>query len=155
MIKYSDNGAFGAIVSDPRINSEFTQVYSLFRLPAPGLTGSTTDFMSPKSFSSVFRALYNSSFFEWGLSEQVLSLLSQTTFTQGLVSGVPSTTPVSHKFGENTDELHDCGIVYSPKHPYLLCIMTRGNNAQNLESALQQISNIVWKFAAQGGMGQN
>lgn len=146
MIKYSDNDAFNAIVSDKQINAEFVQVYSLFRLPPDALTGNTVDFMSPKSFSSIFRVLYNSSFFEWDLSEQILELLSQTTFTQGLVAGVPSSTLVSHKFGENTDELHDCGIVYYPDHPYLICIMTRGQDGTKLESVIAGISKIAWNF---------
>jgi beta-lactamase class A len=110
------------------------------------LQGSTTDFMSPKSFSSVFRTLYNSSFFEWSLSEQVLNLLSQTTFTQGLVAGVPDGTVVSHKYGENTDELHDCGIVYHPGRPYLLCVMTRGSNVHSLEMTIAHISKMAWDF---------
>jgi beta-lactamase class A len=146
MIKFSDNDAFDAIVADPKINAEFVQIYSLFRLPTTALIGSTTDFMSPRSFSSIFRTLYNSSFFEWNLSEQVLDLLSQTTFTSGIAAGVPAGTPVAHKFGENTDELHDCGIVYYPDHPYLLCVMTRGNNAVKLESVIQGISGAAWSF---------
>ncbi len=154
MIKDSDNGAFDAVVADPKINAEFAEVYSLFRLPPAGLTSTTTDFMSPKSFSAVFRTLYNSSFFEWNLSEQVLSLLSQTTFTKGLVGGVPAGTVVSHKFGENTDELHDCGIIYYPGRPYLLCVMTRGSNARSLETAIQSISKMVWDFVDQGRLTQ-
>ncbi|MDB5239193.1 MAG: beta-lactamase class A-like protein beta-lactamase [Candidatus Parcubacteria bacterium] len=155
MIKYSDNDAFNALVADKRINSEFTQVYSLFKLPEAGLMGSTTDFMSPKSFSTVFRTLYNSSFFEWNLSEQVLNLLSQTTFKQGLVGGVPGSVVVAHKFGENTDELHDCGVVYYPNDPYLLCVMTRGTNADALGAVIGKVSKIVWDFVGQGGVSQN
>jgi beta-lactamase class A len=152
MIKDSDNGAFDAIVSDPAINNKFAQTYSLFRLPPQALAGSTTDFMSPKSFSAVFRVLYNSSFFEWNLSEQVLSLLSQTTFTKGLVSGVPAGTLVAHKFGENTDELHDCGIVYHPERPYLICVMTRGTDENSMESAIQHISSMVWDAVDKGDL---
>ncbi len=154
MIKYSDNDAFDAIVGDSRINKEFVQIYSIFRLPETALAGNTQDFMSPKSFSSVFRALYNSSIFQWDLSEQVLSLLTQTTFTQGLVAGVPAGTPVAHKYGENTDELHDCGIVYYPNHPYLLCIMTRGSDLTKLESVISGISSTVWNFVDKGTLTQ-
>jgi beta-lactamase class A len=149
MIKYSDNDAFNAIVSDKKINASFVQAYSLFRLPPDALAGNAVDFMSPKSFASIFRVLYNSSFFEWNLSEQILDLLSQTTFTQGIVGGLPPGTLVAHKFGENTDELHDCGIVYYPGHPYLLCVMTRGKDIARLESIIQNVSRLSWEVAGQ------
>lgn len=104
------------------------------------------DYMSPKDLSTVFRSLYNSSLYEWQLSEQALKLMSQTTFKQGIVAGVPEGTAVSHKFGENTDELHDCGIVYYPEHPYLICVMTRGGDFDKLVTSISQISKTVWDF---------
>lgn len=155
MIKYSDNDALYALLSDQRINEEFNTLYGLFRLPSDPAT-IPVDFMSPKSFSVVFRTLYNSTIFEWGLSEQILSLLTTTTFTNGLVAGVPSTVAVAHKFGEkaNTDqannvvsrELHDCGIIYYPNHPYLLCVMTRGNDFTQLEDVISGLSKTVYNY---------
>jgi beta-lactamase class A len=146
MIKNSDNDAFLAMVSDARINAEFNKIYGLFRLPPEGLTTKGLDFMSPKSYATLFRILYNSTFFSWDISEQALSLLSETTFDKGLVAGVPPEIRVSHKFGENTDQLHDCGIIYYPKNPYLLCVMTKGKNLQSLESSISGISKIVYEY---------
>ena len=66
---------------------------------------------------------------------------------------MPSNIKISHKFGEvvftNDDsskstELHDCGIVYYPKHPYFLCIMTHGDNFDKLESTIKDISGAVY-----------
>jgi beta-lactamase class A len=155
MIRYSDNSALDALLSDSNINNEFTQIYNLFRLPAVSAT-STSDFMSPKSYSSVFISLYNSSLFPWALSEQVLNLLANTTFTQGLVAGVPSGTIVAHKFGESSDtdssgniidrQLHDCGIVYYPGDPYLLCVMTRGQDYPTLAGVISGVSNLVYNY---------
>jgi len=146
MIKNSDNDAYYAIVSDPNIKNEFVQIYNIFRLPDVGLQQGATDFMSPKSYAELYRVLYNSSFFDWDLSEQVLDLLTQTTFNQGLVAGVPTGTVVAHKFGENTNELHDCGIVYYPDHPYLVCIMTKGSNLTEMQTAIAGISKSIWNF---------
>jgi beta-lactamase class A len=164
MIKDSDNDALDAVLSDPKIDAEFSQVYALFRLPKPSAT-TTTDFMSPLLFSGIFRSLYNSSFFQWDLSEQVLRLLSQTTFARGLVAGVPRDTTVAHKFGENTDvslpsgtvidrELHDCGIVYYPGRPYLLCVMTRGRGFPDLETTISGISRLVWDSVSRQNAGR-
>jgi hypothetical protein len=73
----------------------------------------------------------------------------ESTFTQGIVAGVPAGTRVSHKFGEfsagtNLKQLHDCGIVYKPAHPYILCVMTQGNDFNNLAATIAKISKTVW-----------
>ncbi len=149
MIKNSDNDAFLTIVSDKTISKEFEKTYNLFRLPSVGLEDSSIDFMSPKSYSAVFRILYNSSFFSWNLSEQLLESLTLTNYKNGLVSGVPVGVKIAHKFGENNDELHDCGIVYYPGRNYLLCVMTKGNNLKSLESVISGISNIVYTYVDQ------
>lgn len=154
MIIDSDNDALRALDTNPQIVSTFNFLYSLFKLPVT--TATSTDFMSPKSYSALFRVLYNSSLFPWDLSEQTLNLLSQTSFDQGLVIGVPAGTVVSHKFGENTAltsdgavvdrELHDCGIIYYPNDPYLLCVMTKGQDFPSLQSIISDISKKAYDF---------
>lgn len=146
MIESSDNDAFLAIVSDQRINNEFTQAYNMLHLPPAGLVDSASDFMSPKSYATLFRILYNSTFFSWQVSEKVLELLSKTNFDKGLVAGVPANIEVAHKFGENTDELHDCGIIYYPEHPYLLCVMTKGSDLKVLEGIIAGASKTVYNY---------
>lgn len=63
---------------------------------------------------------------------------------------MPASVKVAHKFGErlledSTRQLHDCGIVYYPENPYLICIMTHGNVYENLEKTIQDISKMVYK----------
>ncbi len=73
-----------------------------------------------------------------------------------VVAGVPSTVDVAHKFGERTTlasdtestetkQLHDCGIVYFPENPYLLCVMTRGTDFKVLEGIISDISRMVYE----------
>lgn len=100
-------------------------------------------------YSSFFRILYNSSYLSRDDSEQFLADLAQSSFTHGIVAGVPAGTRVAHKFGEfsegsNLNQLHDCGIVYRTNRPYLLCIMTRGNDFNNLAATIAKISKSVW-----------
>ena len=77
-----------------------------------------------------------------------MNILAQSEFKAGLVSGVPATIEVAHKFGEHSEEgmvqLHDCGIVYYPRHPYLLCIMSKGPNFEFLDDAIVGVSKIVY-----------
>jgi hypothetical protein len=63
---------------------------------------------------------------------------------------------VAHKFGEHRNatvsgeiaetELHDCGIIYYPEHPYFLCIMTKGENLPSLESVISSASKLVYTY---------
>ena len=102
--------------------------------------------LTAKEYASFFRILYNASYLSKKSSEEGLSLLSQSEFKDGIVSSLPKNIVVAHKFGEREEEgkdgkiinqLHDCGIVYYPDYPYLLCVMTRG------ESSLTDLSNII------------
>ena len=112
------------------------------------------DFITIRAFALFFRVLYNSTYLSRDMSERALDILSQTDFKDGLVAGVASNTPVAHKFGEfsllNPEhlvlkrELHDCGIIYYPKHPYLLCVMTKGGDFFQLENVISGISRIVY-----------
>ena len=154
MTLYSDNGADLALLSNDRIDNEYTSLYKIFRLPVA--ISSTEDFMSARSYSAIWRTLYNATVLSDNTSEQVLHLLSLSTFKDGLVAGLPASTTIAHKFGEFTDkdinglvidhELHDCGIIYYPNHPYLLCIMTRGNDFPTLASVIANISKIIYTY---------
>lgn len=97
----------------------------------------------------MFRGIYNGSLLNKENSNKVLEWLSQSKFKDGLVAGVPGSVMIAHKFGErlledNTKQLHDCGIVYYPDNPYLLCVMTHGNDYEKLEKVIQDISKMVY-----------
>ncbi|MHB8845681.1 MAG: serine hydrolase [Nitrospirota bacterium] len=109
--------------------------------------------LSVKQYASFFRILYNASYLNRKMSERGLQYLSRSEYKNGIVSGVPPAVMVAHKFGERehtapdgamTKQLHDCGIVYYPDHPYLLCIMTRGKDFDKLSHAIQDISRTVY-----------
>ena len=153
MITYSDNVALDVLMSNKAAG--FQRVYKDLRFPVTTDNG-TSDFMTARSYAVIFRTLYNSTYLPWELSERALSLLASTTFNNGLVAGVPAGTVVAHKFGEHTNlgpsgnplwhELHDCGIVYYPGKPYLLCVMTSGQDFSKLESVISGISALTYQF---------
>lgn len=148
LLAYSDNTA--AVVLDFVLRDDTSDVYTDLGIqPAIG-TGYTID---AKTYSSFFRVLYNASYLSKASSEQLLELLSRSSFTQGLVAGVPAGTVVSHKFGEfaqaNEKQLHDCGIVYKKGHPYILCIMTLGKNYDTLPGVISNVSKMVYTIVDQ------
>lgn len=146
MIMYSDNKAayYLARKADPRI---LNKVYTDLGLQFP--TQDFEDFMTVKEYASFFRVLFNASYLNREMSELALSILSRSLFKDGLVAKLPRGVEVSHKFGERTldgvQQLHDCGIVYYPKRPYILCIMTRGKDQKRMEESVASISGIIFE----------
>ena len=116
------------------------------------------DTMSPKAYALVFRVLYGASYLNKEMSNKALELLTKTMFNEGIVAGVPNNIAVAHKFGARTaipaegklkgtpaKELHDCGIIYFPEHPYVLCVMTRGTNFEQLAQTVAEISKTAYQ----------
>lgn len=113
-----------------------------------------------KDFAAFFRILYNASYLNRDMSEFALGILARTTFKSGLVAGVPVDVPVAHKYGERmvknidtkaiTDQqLHDCGIVYHPKSPYILCVMTQGKDYKKQMAFIEEVSRYVYKSVSE------
>ena len=150
MITDSDNGAMDMLTQS--VDQQYLNgVYSDLNLVNPD-TDPDNYTISTKDYSLFFRVLYNATYLTRADSEKALSLLSQATFKDGLVAGLPIGTVVAHKFGEHitgTDgqaqsvELHDCGIVYGTGGPYLLCVMTRGTSLPAVSSLIAGISKMV------------
>ena len=155
MILYSGNNARFLLKRNlyGKDQNFLNQVYEDLILPDP--TGVGNDYMSPKQYANVFRALYNGTYLTKHDSEAALALLVNSEFRDGLIAGVPAGLTVAHKFGERevvdeegvaeTNEFHDCGIVYYPDHPYFLCVMTKGKNFSDLQSVVRDISAVSYK----------
>jgi beta-lactamase class A len=150
MIINSDNGAAYTLI-DSLDGKALDEVYSDLGLNGPNNANYE---ISAKDYSLFFRILYNATYLNREYSEKALSLLSKTTFKDGLVGGMPSGTVIAHKYGEHiiTDnsgtqtaiELHDCGLVYA-KQNILLCVMTRGQKVEDLEQTIKDISSLVYQ----------
>lgn len=148
MIVYSDNEAtllLGELV--PREVIEST--YHDLGIEVPK---SNEYVMTVRTYASFFRILYNGTYLTATFSEKALAFLNETTFAQGIRSVIPHSVVVSSKFGERTNDdvlqkkqLHDCGIVYEPKLPYLLCIMVRGDNFDDLSKVIATVSQMVYR----------
>lgn len=152
MIKYSDNNSYyvlleylGQISPDEDILKD--TFIDLGIIDPKDFLEQT---LTVKSYSAIFTQLYHNSFFtQKELSEKALSLLTESDFYQGIISGVPVDLKVANKFGErslpnNIKQLHDCGIIYYPENPYLLCVMTQGRDFTELISVIREISKLVY-----------
>lgn len=144
MIKYSDNNST-QVLRDLMGDTRFHDLYADLWINYDQINN-----IQVTDYASFFRILFNASYLNKKNSELALNLLSQVDFTSWLVAWIPSNIKVSHKFWEysidwNLKQIHDCGIIYYPDHPYLLCVMTRWNDYDRLEKTLHQISKIIFE----------
>jgi len=151
LIVYSDNGAWDVLYNylgeiSPDL-SLLAETYHELGIIEP--QSAFDEVITVKSYASIFRLLYNSSYLSKEHSSMALDLLSQTVYTHGLRQGIPRTIPIAHKFGERFTEdynqLHDCGIVYYPGNAYLLCVMTRGSDFAKLAEFIGEVSAAVYE----------
>ncbi len=148
MIVFSDNQALALLTAHLPL-AVLQDLFSMLGIGDDVLVDSHSK-ITVKEYAGFFRILFNSSYLSRASSEKALSLLAQTDYHDALPAGVPEHISVAHKFGEagtgNVErQLHDCGIVYFPNHPYLACVMTRGNDPQVLKTTIRDISQFVYK----------
>jgi len=149
MIIYSDNQAL-VTLTDKIEKNKLAEVYADLGLVVP-VEMTEENFITVKDYAALFRILYNASYLSREMSEKALRLLSEVTYSDGLVSGIPEGIKIAHKFGERAYEesdikqFHDCGIIYYPDKPYLLCVMTKGANFTSLQQIVRQISLAVYQ----------
>lgn len=146
MIVYSDNEA--TIILNRMINGDiFKKVFSDIGLKEPDFKSSDY-LMDVMDYSIFMKELYNSSYLNFKHSEECLELMSQSKFSDGLISALPGGCDVVHKFGESgtTDNpnFSESAIIYCGKKPYLLTVMTKGKDMKKLPKVVSEISKKVY-----------
>lgn len=154
MIKYSDNQAYFVLFTylkqiSPQGQDLFTETYWDLGIVDP--QNPLADAVTVKAYASIFVQLYNATLFDSReISEKALALLADADFDSGIRAGVPTEIKMAHKFGEresknNQKQLQDCGIVYYPENPYLICVMTRGKDINKLTEVIGLISKMAYE----------
>lgn len=148
MLEDSDNDAT-AILGQYLPIEQTQEVYK--DLGVQTVTDYDTYTIDVRTYASFLRILFNASYLSQKSSEEVLDILTHSRFTEGLQAGVPSDIKIAHKFGERTideargfNQLHDCGIVYVPQRPYILCVMTQGKSYEQLAAFIEEVSRQVY-----------
>ena len=150
MIAYSDNNATFLLNQYADVQL-FKETFTDLDLPEPDVRDRNFT-MNAKRYSKFLMVLYNATYLPQKASEYSLELLTQSAFKGGMVKGIPKDIRVAHKFGEwgdikrNIHELHESGIVYIAEKPYLLTVMTRGDNTEKLSEEISKISAYVYEM---------
>jgi len=148
----SDNTAYNVLLGH-LTGQELNEVYRSLDISITVGTKEDEKYLrvSPKNYSSIFRSLYLSSFLSQNNSNHILEILTQTTFNDKIAAGVPDTIKVAHKIGtfEGVDTLQnvfiDCGIIYIPNRPYILCAFVLGTN-EEAQKHMLYISKAIHEY---------
>lgn len=149
MIAHSDNNAVNTLLG-AMSEEDFFRVYEDLGLRIPNVRD-IDDPIGVREYARFLRILYNASYLTKDLSQRALEYLAATAFDAGLKAGLPPAVPVAHKFGESwrgggsERQLHDCGIVYHRRTPYILCVMTRGTDMRAMAAAIAEVSALVYR----------
>jgi beta-lactamase class A len=104
-----------------------------------GLNNTTTAY----DLMLLLRAIAEKKFFPARACDEMIEILLQQEFNEGLPKNLPPGTRVAHKTGSITQIYHDAGIVYPPQRkPYVIVVLTRGltdeKRAHQLVAAISQ-----------------
>lgn len=148
LLKESDNTAYN-VLFDALTAEEVMDVYD--NLDVEINSRETIPIVSPKSYSSIFRSLYLSSYLSVQDSSYLLDILTKTNFKDKIPAGIPANISIAHKIGvfdltESDGKVYtDCGIVYFPNRPYTLCIFVK-NSESEAKKHMAYISRIIYSY---------
>lgn len=154
MVAFSDNRAMSLLFGALRQEELGDVIDSMDVTNDPD---DARNLMSVHGYSGFFRILFNAAYLNREMSEKALLLLTLQDFPRGIVAGVPTGTVVASKFGETSPgpdgelQLHEFGIVYHPRGPYILGVMTVGRSWSAQADVLRDVSALVYgEIEAQG-----
>jgi beta-lactamase class A len=147
-LKESDNTAVRALV--PELSkTDFDSVYEGLDIDLK--INNDGAVMTAKHYGSILKALYFSAVLTKDHSQEILDYLTDTKFTDKLPAGIPEGVPVAHKIGvieePEYEAYMDCGIVYVPRRPYLLCMISKSDN-QTARERMKLISKTIYEHVS-------
>lgn len=103
--------------------------------------------INAKSYSSILKSLYLSSYVQREHSQEILGYLAKSTASNRITAQLPKDVIVAHKIGvfnANWSE-SDCGIVYTPRRPYSICIMV-GLEEAKADAFIAEASKTIYDY---------
>lgn len=154
MIVYSDNAASMLLLQFVGDKAIMKVIGDLNMHVGKGFD-QNTNFITVKAYAGILRVLYNASYLNKEMSEKALYLLTQSKYNKGIRAGIPAHVKVAHKYGKRDEtlaggrihnlQLHHFGVVFHPKKPFLLGIMTRGADVETKNSVIKELAEITYK----------
>ena len=150
MIEDSDDAAAMALCKKLTFE-EFQDSFRAMSMPL-ATPPNVLPLVSPEQYANLLRSLYRADYLDRALCDVALSLMSNTVFTDQIKAGLPRDIQLAHKVGFNagTGDSHDCGIVFLPNRPYLICVMSTGTTKEEADRVVKTLSSQVYEFMDHG-----
>ncbi len=147
-ITQSDNTA-SLIIADHITNSDYKDVYDGLDIPLS--IKDNQPVITANDYTDILKSLYYSSILSPDDSEKILSLMTQTRFHDMIPAGVPANVPIAHKIGLIDNQIYqDCGIIYAPKRPYALCMISKSDK-KTAQARMNKISKMIYDYVSKEG----
>lgn len=107
---------------------------------------------TPKDMGKALEMIHYNKVCNGNISREMMSILLQQKIKSRLPRLLPAGTPVAHKTGTENSIVGDVGIIFSPKGPYLCCILIKGfpiNKSGKAKRQIAELSKIIYDFVIQ------
>ncbi len=109
-------------------------------LPVP-IVADAFNITTPADIALLFQELIRGTVVSQSASAEMLDLLAHQQINDRLPAGVPDGTRVAHKTGDLDNSVHDAGVIYAPRGPIVVVVMT--DEVQDRDSVVQLIQNVA------------
>ncbi len=148
MLKESDNTALRVLIdANDKVLSNNDRALGSLDIELDARSDGSIE-IGTRSYSSFLKCLYFACYNNKEDSQTILDILTKTSFDNRLVAGIDDkNVRVAHKIGVfNTQVQSDCGIVYLDEKNYALCVMLTGDDDEQTNAKIADISRIVYSF---------
>jgi hypothetical protein len=108
----------------PSYQSNRESIYTLMRGDFPKSMGYNQ--ITPRDAAALLKGIYDGKVINADISRRCLNLLKRNLLNDRIPAGLPPGTVVAHKTGSTEQEVHDCGVVFTPNGDFVLCVLTKG-----------------------------
>lgn len=111
----------------------------------------TQSTIGAQGYGSLLKCLYLSCFNSYVHSQQLLQWMSESKGPPRLTFELPPDVTVAHKYGTSGGRSEsDCGIVYVPKRPYIICIIVDAP-PEHANVLISEVSGKVYEYISNAG----
>lgn len=143
-IRYSDNIAANMLMrrfGSANVAAYMRQLGGKVTRTSDGRWGTT-----PYDMALYMSATQGAGIHDASLRQYLLNLLETTVFTDRIAAGVPSGVTVAHKIGTLSGVVNDIGLVFAPKHPFIISVFSDGTSEQTAPAVIAQITRQTYSY---------
>ncbi|KPK97969.1 MAG: hypothetical protein AMJ95_06555 [Omnitrophica WOR_2 bacterium SM23_72] len=109
------------------------------------------NYTTAEDMAWILEKIYRKTLINKDISERCLKLLKLQRYNDRIPKYLPVELTIAHKTGLERGICHDTGIVYTPKGDFLICVLTKHENANSVPSKefIAKISLYVYHYFEQ------